>query len=158
VKTQFIVKVSLLLSLATLVAVMVIRETPRAAEADSPPALPAEHQSSSPKVIAYYFHTNARCSTCRKIEALSGEALEQGFAGALKSGELEWRVVNIEERANRHFVGDYQLFTKSVIVVKLKDGKQTEWKNLRRVWELVNRKDAFQRYVQDEVWSYLEAS
>ena len=32
------------------------------------------------KVIAYYFHTNTRCSTCMKIEAYSKEAIEQGFA------------------------------------------------------------------------------
>jgi hypothetical protein len=40
----------------------------------------------------------------------------------------------------------------------MKDGKQAEWKNLSRVWELVRRKDAFLRYVQDEVRAYLEAS
>jgi hypothetical protein len=39
----------------------------------------------------------------------------------------------------------------------MKDGKQAEWKNLRRVWELLNNKEAFLRYVQEEVRTYLEA-
>ncbi|MCJ7503274.1 MAG: nitrophenyl compound nitroreductase subunit ArsF family protein [Acidobacteriia bacterium] len=111
-----------------------------------------------PKVIAYYFHTTFRCTTCRTIEAFSREAIEQAFGDALKNGKLEWRLVNVEERANRHFIQDYRLFTKSLILVKMKDGKQAEWKNLSRVWELVRRKDAFLRYVQDEVRAYLEAS
>jgi len=111
-----------------------------------------------PKVMAYYFHTTFRCITCRRIEAYSQEAIEQAFAQALKDGMLDFRVVNVEESANRHFIHDYQLFTKSLILVKMKDGKQAEWKNLSRVWELVRRKDAFLRYVQDEVRAYLEAS
>ena len=118
---------------------------------------PAETKK-PPKVIAYYFHTAFRCITCRRIEAYSSEAIEQAFGNALKDGKLEWRVVNVDEHANRHFIRDYQLFTKSLILVKLKDGKQAEWKNLRRVWELVQRKEAFLRYVQDEVRSYLEGS
>ena len=118
----------------------------------------ARPQAASPKVIAYYFHTTYRCMTCRRIEAYSREAIEQEFAQALKDGKLDFRLVNVEESANRHFVRDYQLFTKSLILVKMKDGKQSEWKNLRRVWELVNRRGAFLRYVQDEVRAYLEAS
>lgn len=118
----------------------------------------ATRQAAPPKVIAYYFHTTYRCMTCRRIEAYSREAIEQEFAQALKDGKLDFRLVNVEESANRHFVRDYQLFTKSLILVKMKDGKQSEWKNLRRVWELVNRRGAFLRYVQDEVRAYLEAS
>jgi len=111
-----------------------------------------------PKVIAYYFHATFRCITCRTIEAFSREAIEQGFAQALKDGKLDFRVVNVEERENRHFIQDYRLFTRSLILVKMRDGKQAEWKNLSRVWELVGRKDAFLRYVRDEVRAYLEAS
>jgi hypothetical protein len=112
----------------------------------------------SPKVIAYYFHTTFRCSSCRKIEAYSHEAIESGFAKELKDGTLEWRVINVEESDNRHFVDDYRLFTKSLILVRLNEGKQKEWKNLMKVWQLLGNKDAFLRYVQDELRSYLEAS
>jgi len=41
-------------------------------------------QSPSHKVVAYYFHTNTRCDTCRKIEAYSHEAIEEGFKTELK--------------------------------------------------------------------------
>jgi len=121
-------------------------------------AAPQASPASSPKVIAYYFHTTFRCPTCRRIESLSREALEQGFADALKDGRLQWQVVNVEDNANRHFIRDFRLFTKSLVLVRIKDGKQAEWKNLHRVWELVRRQEAFLRYVQDEVRAFLEAS
>jgi hypothetical protein len=116
------------------------------------------HAPNSPKVIAYYFHTTFRCSSCRKIEAYSHEAIESGFSKELKDGTLEWRVINVEESGNRHFVDDYRLFTKSLILVRLNNGKQKEWKNLMKVWELLRNKEAFVRYVQDELRSYLVAS
>jgi len=153
-----LIKLLLVVAVAALVTVAVVREMRNEAATATVLAASAETPQKSPQVIAYYFHATYRCATCRKIEAFSREAIEQGFANALKEGKLELRVVNIDEEANRHFARDYQLFTKSLILVKVKDGKQAEWKNLRRVWELVNRKDAFLSYVQDEVRSYLEAS
>jgi len=62
-------------------------------------AAPAKSQPSvsDRTVVAYYFHGNFRCPTCRKIEALSREAVESGFPEDLKAGRLEWRVINVEE-------------------------------------------------------------
>ncbi len=115
----------------------------------------AAPQSGAHKVIAYYFHTNARCSTCMKIEAYSKEAIEQGFAGELKSGKLEMRIINYEKPENRHFMQDYKLVSKSLVLVNTVNGKQTEWTNLKMVWQLTKRKDAFLNYVRREVRSYL---
>jgi predicted DCC family thiol-disulfide oxidoreductase YuxK len=110
------------------------------------------------KVLVYYFYTTVRCPTCRKIEAFSGEALRQAFSGALGSGLLEWHPLNVQLPENRHFIEDYQLFTKSLVVVRVKDGRQMEWKNLEKVWELVGNKAIFMKYVQDEVREYLRKS
>jgi hypothetical protein len=115
-------------------------------------------QSTPHKVIAYYFHTNTRCDTCRKIEAYTHEAIEEGFKTELNSGTLELRVVNYEERENRHYIKEYQLVSKSLILVNMVDGKQTEWMNLKLVWELVKNKQAFLNYVRGEVRNYLSKS
>jgi hypothetical protein len=112
-------------------------------------------KSGTHKVIAYYFHTNTRCSTCVKIEAYSKEAIEQGFAEELKKGSLEMRVINYENPENRHFMQDYKLVSKSLVLVNIIDGKQTEWTNLKVVWQLTGRKDAFLNYVRREVRGYL---
>jgi hypothetical protein len=116
---------------------------------------PAAPQSDAHKVIAYYFHTNTRCSTCMKIEAYSKEAIEKGFADELKNGILEMRIVNYENPENKHFMKDYKLVSKSLILVNMVNGKQTEWTNLKVVWQLTGRKDAFLNYVRKEVRGYL---
>jgi hypothetical protein len=107
------------------------------------------------KVIAYYFHTNTRCSTCIKIEDYSKEAIEKGFADELKKGTLEMRVVNYENPENKHFMKDYNLVSKSLVLVNMVNGKQTEWTNLKMVWQLTGNKDDFLKYVRKEVRGYL---
>ena len=116
--------------------------------------LPAP-QPGAHKVIAYYFHTNTRCSTCIKIEQYSKEAIEKGFPEELKNGTLEMRIVNYENPENRHFMQDYKLVSKSLILVNMVNGKQAEWTNLKVVWQLTGRKDAFLNYVRREVRNYL---
>ncbi len=108
-------------------------------------------QTAEHKVIAYYFHTNTRCSTCIKIEQYSKEAIEQGFPDELKNGTLEMRIVNYENPENRHFMQDYKLVSKSLVLVNFVNGKQTKWTNLKLVWQLTGRKDAFLNYVRREV-------
>jgi hypothetical protein len=107
------------------------------------------------RVIAYYFHGSQRCKTCLTIEAYAAEAIRTGFADALSDGTLEWKVVNIEEPANEHFVEDYQISTRTVVLVEMKDGKQVRWSTLDRVWDLVDDQPAFMTYIQEETKGYL---
>jgi len=110
----------------------------------------AENVPSSPKLVVYYFHGNTRCVTCRKIESFAKSAIESGFTAELKSGQIQFRAVNVEEPKNEHFVQDYQLATRSVVLSRIRNDKQDAWKNLDQVWTLVRDPDAFERYVVDE--------
>jgi hypothetical protein len=107
------------------------------------------------RVVAYFFHTTYRCASCRAIEANSREAIENTFAEELKDGRLVWKRVNVEVKGNEHFVKDYKLYTKSLILVNEIRGKPTEWKNLEKVWQMLQDKPKFLRYVQDETRAYL---
>src|SRR5512137_2606995 len=135
-------KCLLILGLAAVVAIPALSALAQQAAAPQPGA----H-----KVIAYYFHTNTRCSTCRKIEAYSQEAILQGFPEELKTGLLEMRIINYEQPENRHFIQDYKLVSKSLILVNTVNGKQAEWTNLKMVWQLTGRKDAFLNYARKAV-------
>jgi hypothetical protein len=66
------------------------------------------------------------------------------------------KAVNVQEPRNNHFIKDYRLYTKSVIVSDILKGKEARWKNLQRVWELVRKDKAFKGYVQKEVEEYLQ--
>jgi hypothetical protein len=105
--------------------------------------------------IVYYFHGYQRCWTCRRIEELARLALEQGFSDELEDGRLQWQVVNIEADDNEHFVNDYSLYSRALVVQRIQEGKNADWKNLQRIWELVGNEEEFVKYVQGEVSSML---
>ena len=113
-------------------------------------------KSQNSKLIAYYFHGTFRCTTCQTIEKYSHDAIYQYFPKELSTGKLEFKPVNVEEGEPRHYIKDYQLFSKSLIIVLFKDDKQVKWKNLKEVWIHVGDKDKFFRYVKDEVEGFLK--
>lgn len=108
------------------------------------------------KVIAYYFHGSFRCVTCTNMEKYSKEAIETNFKDALTSGNLEFKAVNIEDRGNEHFVNDYKLYTKTLILSMIKDGKEVKSKNLDKIWELARNKKKFIEYVAGEVNAFMK--
>ena len=107
-------------------------------------------------VVAYYFHGNFRCASCKAIEAYTKEALELYFSGEIASGRLEFRPVNVEEKGNEHFVQDYKLYTKSVVLSRVVDGKEVDFKNLEGVWQFLRNKQQFFDYVRKETDVFLE--
>ncbi len=122
----------------------------KSALADQKPGETKDHS-----VIVYYFHGTFRCGTCKRIEKLTKEAVTESFANEIRSGLLEMKVINVDEAENKHFVKDYRLFTKSVVVSDIVGGKETQWKNLQKVWELVHNEAAFKKYIQNEIEAYL---
>ena len=132
----------------------------KAIESSSEPEkeLPVELSKNIPEtVVVYYFHGTARCVTCKKFEAYSNEVINNVFAKELSSGQLKWQIVNVDEPVNKHFVNDYELFSKSIVVVNLQDGKEVEWKNLDQIWKLVSNKETFTNYIKQEIKAYLGA-
>jgi hypothetical protein len=119
-----------------------LRATPTPPTDPAPPA--------KAPVVAYYFHSNHRCPTCRTIEA-NGQA---ALADAVRDGRVEWRVVNYDEPANRHFAQDYDLAFASLVLLGADGQSPRRWKNLDRVWELHGDPPAFARYVQAELAAF----
>ena len=119
-------------------------------------ATQASVQDKSDKVVVYYFFGKTRCDSCMKIEAYTREALESGFPEALADGRLEWRPLNAELPENQHFVNDYELYIRTVVVSDVNGGSQADWKKLDEVWNLLGDKGKFMTFIQDNVRPYLE--
>jgi hypothetical protein len=103
-----------------------------------------ETNSVSDQTIVYYFHGNVRCKTCNTIELWTKEVV-------LKNQDLEWRVVNIDEPENEHFIQDFQISSSTVV---LSDGNN--YSELALVWQLVrDDKESFQLYIQNEIAEFL---
>ncbi|MHA1655259.1 MAG: nitrophenyl compound nitroreductase subunit ArsF family protein [Candidatus Heimdallarchaeota archaeon] len=110
---------------------------------------------SDSKVVAYYFYTTARCVSCHKIEQYTKESLEKYFFDEIASGKIDFQMINIDEPQNKHFIQDYQLYTKSVVLSKVSDGKEVKFKNLDKVWNLLGSKDKFYEYIKDETNNFI---
>ena len=109
------------------------------------------------KTIVYYFHGNMRCRTCNKIETYTKEAINTGFAGELAKGLLEIRVINTDKSENEHFIKDFQLTNRSIVLARNEEDKPKKWKNLDRIWLLVRKKEAFQSYIREEIQIFMAA-
>jgi len=117
-----------------------------------PKAATAVAAAATPGILVYYFHATTRCATCKTIEAYAHETVANKFAADLEARRLEWRTVNVEEPANQHFIRDFQLYTRSVVVVDAKNPKR--FKVLDQVWQLVRDKAVFQKYVEQEIRAF----
>jgi len=51
----------------------------------------------SNKVEAYYFHFNARCMTCKTVEAQAKADIESLYPELVKSGQVSFTAVNLDE-------------------------------------------------------------
>ncbi len=147
-KHSLLVIFVLILAGASILALPTSAETPSSSGETGSATPPSE-------IVAYYFHGHMRCATCRKIEAYSEEAITKGFTDELASGQLEWRVVNTDISENEHFVTDFELVTKSVVLVEYQGGKVERFENLNKVWKLVGDKDGFITYVRNETHEFI---
>ncbi len=118
----------------------------------------AADKPTSGKVIAYYFHGNFRCPTCYKLETYSKEAIEENFKNELASGKIVFYVINTDEKGNDHFVNDYQLYTKSLVISLIENGKEVKSKNLTKIWDYVGNKQKFFDYVTSEINDFLKGA
>ncbi len=140
----------LLVFVAAAIITIVVREGGGKDSPDMTAVSPANAPLPAEGLIAYYFHGEIRCPTCKKIESYAHEAIQTGFSEELNSGKLTWRVLNYELPANTHFATEYEIAAPTIVLVCASHGQPEDWRNLTRVWELVGDKDAFVKYVQEQ--------
>ncbi len=103
------------------------------------------------RTVVYYFYTNVRCASCRRIEAWTQAVLQTRFASELADGSLAWRPVNVEQAGNEHFVEDFHLRAKTVIVCRVVNGETGQWADLIDVWSYLSDQPRFSSLVEDHV-------
>jgi 23S rRNA pseudoU1915 N3-methylase RlmH len=90
------------------------------------------------------------------MEKWTKEALDEYFKDDEKNGRLDLQVVNLDVKGNEHFAIEYQLFTKSVVLSLVKNGKEVKSTNLTKVWDHLGDSNKFKTYIKDEVSKYLK--
>jgi hypothetical protein len=144
--------------LAVVVATLVLVLRPRGEDSSVTASAVQNEPRTGTTYVAYYFHGDVRCDTCRAIEAQSKAAVQTGFADELRDGTLEWRTVNTDQPENAHFTEDFGLTHSTVVVVEREGSETRRFTSLDSVWELVHdEEDNFRQYVQDEVVNFMRS-
>ena len=103
--------------------------------------------SFSKDYMIYYFMTDYRCSSCYKIEKYTREVFDE-----MNHKNIDFQVINIDEKENKHFIKDFNLYTKSVFLFK-NDGT---FKNLDKVWVYLKDEMKFKDYLKAEIAKFME--
>jgi len=154
-KPKAIVTAVLLLFVAAAVVVAVVRNTVRETPPGGTAAAGNDKQGATDKqgaeekvpqpitdgVIAFYFHGDERCATCKTIEACAEKAVHEGFADELKDGRLQWLVVNYDRPQHGHYKKDYGVATPMVVLARRAGGRDVKSASLVEVWPLVIQGD-----------------
>lgn len=160
IEKRHLVTGALLAFVAVTGVTLAVKETRHARAVEASAAVPASPSAppvaETSAVVVTYYHTTARCLSCLKIEELTNATMTMRFAGPIAEKRVVWRLVNVDEPEHAHYVKDYGLFTKSVVVSEVKAGQEVRWKNLDQVWHLLRDPEGFQAYVEREVRAYLE--
>ena len=69
--------------------------------------------SVSSKVEAYYFHFNARCETCRTVEAETKADIE-----SLYSGKVSFKAVNLDDASSKEIAEKLKIAGQTLLIVK----------------------------------------
>lgn len=101
------------------------------------------------KTIVYYFYAKPRCVSCKKIESYTKETVS-----SLNNPKVEFKTVDLDQPENKHYAKDYKLYTKSVVLSKVKNGKEVKSKNLSEIWTKLGDKKSFKNYVTKEIKSF----
>lgn len=157
-KAKQVLTILLLVFLVGSLAYMVIKENKIESSTDIT-ASPQEQPTTTEQdiqLIVYYFHGDVRCVTCHKLENYAKEVLEINFSDAITSGSIIWKPVNVDKPENKHFIQDYELVTKSIVLSRIVDGKETKWKNLDQIWQKVADKNEYLQYIHNDIVKFLE--
>ena len=116
-------------------------------------AINAAQAADAPKdrVIAMYFHRTERCPTCRKMGSYSEEAVKTAFAEEIKKGRVAFHFIDFQDPKNARYTKAYDISGPALIVAKIANNKVASYYNLEEIWSNVGDKEAFFRYVEENV-------
>lgn len=72
--------------------------------------------SSDAAVEVFIFHAAQRCATCKAIDAVVAEVLENDFSDDVKAGKIVFRDVDGSKQENRELLTKYEIYSTSLVL------------------------------------------
>lgn len=81
------------------------------------------------KLRIYAFHGTRQCTTCKNMKSNTKEALNTYFSKELKSGEIEYFVIDVDAPENEAIAEKFEATGTALMVNTIKDGKEqiSDW-------------------------------
>lgn len=86
----------------------------------------AENQVKKNSIEVFNFHSTNRCGTCKAIEANTIYTLNNYFSTELKSGKIKHKIINLDEKENKHLGEKFQVYGTSLFLNVITDGKEKQ--------------------------------
>jgi hypothetical protein len=131
-----------------------------ASSAGDPPAAGAQAQSASGSTVvyAYYFHQTFRCLSCQSMEETAAREIQEHFARQIQDGQVVWMSVNIDEPTGKVLRQQFNVRGSELVLARMENGVCKESKKLDELAGLLDRPDAFSKYLADEIGTCLIAA
>jgi hypothetical protein len=126
-------------------------DTPTDAEA-TPTIQPGSGRADWVEVV--YFHRSHRCYGCLYAEDAVTYTIETYFKDELASGELVFKVLNVEDKANAAIVNKYGAFGSSLFINEVRDGVD-HIEGVTEIWFLLGDDEAVVSLVRSEIEKHL---
>lgn len=65
----------------------------------------------------YYFHLERRCVTCQTVEKVAEQSVRELFPEALKTGNVTFKSVNVEDKENKALLKKHKVAGQSLLIV-----------------------------------------
>lgn len=76
----------------------------------------ALESNSDASVEVFIFHAAQRCATCKAIDAVVAEVLENDFSDDVKAGKIVFRDVDGSKQENRELLTKYEIYSTSLVL------------------------------------------
>jgi hypothetical protein len=78
------------------------------------------------KLQIYYFHATDRCPTCTSVEENLKKVLDNSFKNQVANGEINFKILNVDDAANKALAEKYEAAGASLHFVKFDNGKELD--------------------------------
>lgn len=122
------------------------------------PSADAQPAAAKTVVYAYYFHQTFRCMSCQMMEETAARAIEEHFGPQIETGQVVWMPVNIDEPEGKVLRQQFEAQATDLVLARMENGVCKESKKLEELAGLMDRPEAFSKYLVDEVSACLGGS
>lgn len=106
------------------------------------------------KLEVFYFHSNARCYSCKTVGQYVNETMLNKYDDQLKNGKIDYREINVDLPENKEIAKKFKATGSSLYINRITDGQETIEPDTL-VWRLLGDEAKFKKHLEDKINSYL---